>query len=82
MPLVTFSLEAAKDLRRYGDQAASIRCALVTDNVNPVGWMAIEPTLKSPGLKRLRVGEFLVICEDTDTMRVVTKIGPWGGVDT
>jgi len=82
MPSVTFSLEAAKDLRRYGDEAEAIRFALVTDNVNPVGWFASESALKGPGLKRLRIGEFLVICEDTDTMRVVTKIGPWGGVHT
>ena len=80
MKAVRYTVGAAKDLKRHGDVAARIRKALgeyaadpsahannVTQLVGSTGW-------------RMRVGDFRVVFENSESEIVVTKIGPRGEV--
>ena len=77
---VTYSTAAAKSLRRHGNMAARIRKAIgeyaadQTAHANNVTQLVGSPA------KRLRVGDFRVIFEETESTITITKIGPRGEV--
>ncbi len=79
MQIVTFSLDAANDLRRHGAMAKQIRKTILSYMTDSPDLDKIAVALVGCTAKRLRVGEFSVIFEETETARVVTKIGPRGG---
>jgi mRNA interferase RelE/StbE len=80
MKKVSYTGDAAKDLRRHGNVAQRIRKA-VSDYVADTQAHAnnVIPMVGSTG-KRMRVGDYRIIFEETDTEIRVTKIGPRGGV--
>jgi mRNA interferase RelE/StbE len=75
MKVVEYSRDAAKDLRRHGNVAPRIRSAFDQQaHANNI------TLLVGSAAKRLRVGDFRVIFDETETMIRVTKIGPRGGI--
>ena len=80
MKTVAYSRDAAKDLHRHGNMAARVRAAIRAyagdqrSHANNVTQLVGSPA------KRLRVGDFRVIFDETETTITVTKIGPRGGV--
>jgi len=80
MKSVIYSAAAARDLRRHGNMAPRVRKA-IQEHAENVGSHANQVTqLVGSTAKRLRVGDFRVIFEETATQIIVTKIGPRGDV--
>ena len=80
MKVVEYSRDAATDLRRNGNVARRIRSAIADYAFDQQGHANNVTLLVGSTAKRLRVADFRVIFEETDTMIRVTKIGPRGGV--
>jgi mRNA interferase RelE/StbE len=80
MRTISYTIGALKDLKRHGNVAARIRKALnefaegTGAHVNNVTQLVGEAAF------RMRVGDFRVIFEATETTIIVTKIGPRGDV--
>lgn len=81
MKQVRYTADAAKALKRHGNMAARIRRA-ITDYAadDPAAHANNVRQLVGSPAKRLRVGDFRVIFEETDAEIIVTKIGPRGSV--
>jgi mRNA interferase RelE/StbE len=79
---LTYSREAAKALRKHGNVADRIRKALAAYAANPQVHANNVTQLVGSGAKRLRVGDFRVIFDETETTITVTKIAPRCGVYT
>ena len=77
MKSIIFAPSAAHDLRRHSNQAKRI-VAKITEYAN-TGAGDIKDLAGLAG-KRLRVGDFRVIFEETETEIRVTKIGPRSSV--
>jgi mRNA interferase RelE/StbE len=71
MKVVEYSRDAAKDLRRHGNVDYAFDQQAHANNIT---------LLVGSAAKRLRVGDFRVIFDETETMIRVTKIGPRGGI--
>ena len=80
MKTVTYSRDAARDLRRHGKMAARIRAAITGYAGDPKAHANNVKSLAGSSAKRLRVGDFRVIFDETETAITVTKVGPRGGV--
>lgn len=80
MKTVRYHLDAIKILKRHGNVAARLRKA-IDEYAGETGAHANSVT-RLVGLSgsRLRVGDFRVIFEESDTEIFVTKIGPRGSV--
>jgi len=77
---VRYTGDAAKDLKRHGNVAQRLRQAILDYAANPLAHANnVKPLTGSSG-KRLRVGDYRIIFEETDTEITVTKVGPRGGV--
>ena len=80
MKVVRYSLGAARDLKKHGKMSARARKAIaeyaadVTAHANNVTQLVGSPA------KRMRVGDFRLIFEETDTEIIVTRFAPRGGV--
>lgn len=80
MKKVRYTGDAAKDLRRHGNMAERLRKAIgeyAADqkaHANNVDHMTGEP------FKRMRVGGYRIIFDETDTEIRVTKVGPRSGI--
>ncbi len=80
MKNVIYTRLVLRDLRRHGKFSSRIFDAVAgyaadqTAHANNVKQMAGSPS------KRLRVGDFRVVFEETDTTITVTKVGPRGSV--
>ena len=77
MKSIFFAPSAAHDLRRYRGQAKRI-IAKVTEYAT-TGAGDVKDLAGLAG-KRLRVGDFRVVFEETESEIRVTKIGPRGSV--
>ena len=66
---------ARKALRRHRTQAGRIMAKVDAYAVDPGAFPKVK-TLTNSSAKRLRVGDFRVIFEETETKVIVTKIGP------
>lgn len=80
MKPLRYTADAAKDLRRHANMAARIRKALGDYAADPARHANNVRALKGSSAARLRVGDFRVIFEESDTEILVTKIGPRGDV--
>lgn len=74
---VAYTRSAALDLRRYRADAKRITAKIDRYAEDGTGDVRM---LVGATAKRLRVGDFRVIFEETDEEITVTKIGPRGGV--
>lgn len=80
MKQVRYTAAAAKALRRHGNMAMRIRRAIADYAADQAAHANNVRQLASSTAKRLRVGDFRVIFEETEAEILVTKIGPRGGV--
>ncbi len=80
MKSVAYSRDAARDLRRHGNVSDRIRRAIREYAADPQAHGNNITQLVGSPAKRLRVGDFRVISDETATTITVTKIGPRGGV--
>ena len=78
--MVTLSRSAAKDLRKHAAVAARVRKAVSDYAADPKAHANNVTQMVGSTAKRMRVGDFRVIFEETETELIVTKIGPRGGV--
>lgn len=80
MKQVVLLPNAAKALRKHRADAERILSKIEAYSANPKSFAnKIKAMQGSSGL-RLRVGEYRVIFEETDSEIIVTKIGPRGSV--
>ena len=78
---VVLAAPARKALLKHRNEAERIMAKLDAFAANPAAFAGSVRKLKGePGWKRLRVGDFRVIFEETATQIVVAKIGPRGDV--
>jgi mRNA interferase RelE/StbE len=77
---VVYTADAAKDLKKHGNMAKRIIRAVAEYAADQTAHANQVLPLTGVNAKRLRVGEFRVIFEETATQITVTKIGPRGGV--
>ncbi|MGA2637402.1 type II toxin-antitoxin system RelE family toxin [Methylocella sp.] len=77
MKTVSYTRAAAGDLRTHRSNAKRIMAKI--DRYAETGAGDVTQLVGSPAL-RLRVGDFRVIFEESETEIVVTKIGPRGDV--
>lgn len=78
MKSVSYSKAAAKSLRRHMSESARIQKA-IDEYAAGAGAHANNVTrLVGSEASRLRVGDFRVIFEESETTIIVTKIGPRG----
>ena len=80
MKQVRYTADAAKALKRHGTMAARIRKALADYAADPAAHANNVRQLVGSPAKRLRVGDFRVVFEETGEEIVVTKVGPRGGI--
>ena len=80
MKVVLYTASAARDLKRHGNVATRVRTAVGEYAADPAAHANNVTSLVGSSAKRLRVGDFRVIFEVTDTSLTVTKIGPRGDV--
>lgn len=77
---VRYTMDAARSLRRHGNMAARIRRAIGEYAADAAAHANNVRVLVGVPAKRLRVGDFRVIFEETEAEILVTKIGPRGDV--
>ncbi len=80
MKTVCYTADAAKSLRRHANVAARIRGAVSDYAADPAAHTNNVTRLVGSSAKRMRVGDYRVIFEETETELLVTKIGPRGGI--
>lgn len=80
MKPVLYTADAAKDLKRHGNVADRIRRATAAHAADGAAHANNLRPLVGTKAKRLRVGDFRVIFEETEEQILVTKIGPRGSV--
>jgi mRNA interferase RelE/StbE len=79
MKKVTYTGDAAKDLRRHGNMAQRLRKAISDYAADPKAHANNVKNIGAAGT-RLRVGHYRIIFDETDTEIRVTKVGPRGGI--
>ena len=79
MRTVRYLREAQEALIRHRNVADRLRAKVREYAANPAAFPKVRPMKGSPG-KRLRVGDFRVVFEETEDEIIVTKIGPRGSV--
>ena len=77
MKRISYTRTAASDLRAYRSEAKRIMAKI--ERYAETGAGDVAQLVGSPAF-RLRVGDFRVIFEESETGIVVTKIGPRGEV--
>jgi len=80
MKHVVYTADAAKDLRRHGNMAKRVMKAISDYAADQKAHANKVLPLSGINAKRMRVGEFRVIFEETAAQITVTKVGPRGGV--
>lgn len=79
MKIVTYSRDAAKDLRKHGNVASRIRTAISEYATDQTAHANNVTQLVGSSQKRMRVGDFRVLFDETETEIVVAKVAPRGG---
>jgi mRNA interferase RelE/StbE len=77
---VRYLRDAQISLRRHSNVAARLRKALTDYAANPAAHANNVALLVGTDAKRMRVGDYRIIFEETETELVVTKIAPRGEV--
>lgn len=77
---VTYTLGAARDLKRHGNVAGRIRKAVGEYAADPKAHANNVTQLVGSSGFRMRVGDFRVVFEATETGIIVTKVAPRGNV--
>jgi mRNA interferase RelE/StbE len=80
MKSVVYTVSAAKDLRRHGNMAARVRRAVDEYAADGIAHANNVTELVGSSGKRLRIGGFRVIFDESETTLIVTKVGPRGDV--
>ncbi len=80
MKKVVFLKSAAAALRKHRNMAPRIREKILAYAEDPESLANLVTELRGSSLKRLRVGDFRVLFEETPTEIIVSKIGPRGSV--
>ncbi len=80
MKAVRYTVDAARDLKRHGNMAARVRKAL--GEYAEGGGAHANNVIRMVGStgSRMRVGEFRVLFEESETAITVTKVAPRSGV--
>lgn len=73
-----YAQEALRDLRRHANVAPRVMKAIGDHAADPAAHGNNETQLVGHTAKRLRVGDFRVIFEETDTEILVTRAAPRG----
>lgn len=76
MKSITYTGTAARALRRHASRAASIRSKLEQYADDPASLANNVKKLKGVDARRLRVGDFRVILQETESQIVILDIGP------
>ena len=76
MKSVVYTVPAAKDLKRHANMAARIRKAVTDYAADGIAHANNVTQLAGSPAKRLRVGDFRVLFEESETTVTITKIGP------
>jgi mRNA interferase RelE/StbE len=76
MKKVTYTGDAAKDLRRPGNMAQRFRKAISDYASDPQAHANNLDHMTGVPFKRVRVGDYRIIFEETATEIRVTKVGP------
>jgi len=80
MKRVVFLKPATLALRKHANVAFRVREKIAAYAADPAALANAVTELRGSTLKRLRVGDFRVLFEETDAEIVVSKIGPRGSV--
>ncbi len=80
MKLVIYSKDAAKSLRRHRADAERIQKVIDAYAAETGAHVNSVTRLVGSKASRIRVGDFRVIIEESETAITVTKIGPRGSV--
>ena len=78
MRTVSYTLSAARDLKRHGNVAGRIRKAVTEYAADPQAHANNVTQLVGSPFWRMRVGDFRAIFELTDTTITVVKVAPRG----
>jgi mRNA interferase RelE/StbE len=77
---IRYTLGVAKTLKRYGNMADRVRQAMRERAEDSTAHANNVKALKGSTGLRLRIGDFRVIYDETETEIVVTDFGPRGGI--
>lgn len=80
MKTVRYLRDAQRALKRHIEAAPRLRRALADYAADPATHGNNVTRLVGQDGKRMRVGDWRIIFEETETELIVTKIGPRGGV--
>jgi mRNA interferase RelE/StbE len=80
MKTVRYLRDAQAALRRHSNVAARLRKALTDYAADPAAHANNVTLLVGTAAKRIRVGDYRIIFEETETELVVSKIAPRGEV--
>lgn len=81
MKRITYTVDAAKDLKRHGNVAARLRKAIADYAASPQAHANnVEHMKGGQPSKRIRVGKYRIVFVETDTEIEVLKIGPRGSI--
>lgn len=80
MKEVRYTADAAKSLKRHGNMAGRLRRAIEEYAADGVAHANNVTQMVDSSAKRLRVGDFRMVFEETADAILVTKIGPRGDV--
>ncbi len=80
MRTVRYTTDALRSLRRHGNVAARLRAAIEGYAAGGGAHANNVKRLVGSSASRLRVGDYRVIFEESETELIVTKIGPRGDV--
>ncbi|MGH7090601.1 MAG: type II toxin-antitoxin system RelE family toxin [Stellaceae bacterium] len=80
MKAIRYSAPAAKGLRRYRSVADRLRRALAEYSADPAAHANNVAQLAGSPVRRMRVGDYRILFEETEGEIVVLKIGPRGDV--
>ena len=78
MKSVRFTVSAALDLKRHGNVSARARKAIAEFAADGVAHANNVTQLVGSSAKRMRIGSFRLIFEETATEIIVTKFAPRG----
>ncbi|HET6605304.1 MAG TPA: type II toxin-antitoxin system RelE/ParE family toxin [Rhodopila sp.] len=77
---VRYGFSAARDLKKHGNMSARARKAIAEYAADVAAHANnVTPLVGTPA-KRMRIGDFRLIFEETDTEITVTRFAPRGGV--
>ncbi len=80
MKAVTYTRNALRELKRHGNVAARIPQAIAEYAADPRSHANNVTQLVGSAGKRMRIGDFRAVFDESDLEIVVTRVGPRGSV--